>query len=58
MPAGALRRFFDEILPYADDWDEAGSIPDALWPQAAEVGLLGLGCPALAAYLRAGTPGS
>ncbi|MEK9990778.1 MAG: acyl-CoA dehydrogenase family protein, partial [Halieaceae bacterium] len=42
----ALRRFIDtEIMPYADDWDEAGTIPDALWPKAAEVGLLGLGYP-------------
>ena len=40
----ALRRFIDtEIMPHADDWDEAGAIPDALWPKAAEVGLLGPG---------------
>ncbi len=42
----ALRRFIDtEIMPYADEWDEAGAIPDALWPKAAAVGLLGLGYP-------------
>ena len=42
----ALRRFVDtEIMPYADDWDEAGAIPDALWPKASQVGLLGLGYP-------------
>ena len=42
----ALRRFVDaEILPHADAWDEAGAIPDALWPKAASVGLLGLGYP-------------
>ncbi len=41
-----LRRFIDrEIMPHAAEWDEAGSIPDALWPKAAEVGLLGLGYP-------------
>lgn len=41
-----LRRFIDaEIAPYAADWDEAGSIPDSLWPKAAAVGLLGLGYP-------------
>ncbi len=41
-----LRRFIDtEIMPYADDWDEAGHIPDALWPKAAEIGLLGMGYP-------------
>ena len=42
----ALRRFIDtEVMPYADDWDEAGAIPTELWPKAAEVGLLGLGYP-------------
>ena len=41
-----LRRFIDaEIMPYADEWDEAGEIPIDLWPKAAEVGLLGLGYP-------------
>ncbi|KGE04712.1 acyl-CoA dehydrogenase family protein [Pseudohaliea rubra] len=41
-----LRRFIDtEIAPFADDWDEAGAMPDALWPRAAAVGLLGLGYP-------------
>ncbi|MAC35548.1 MAG: acyl-CoA dehydrogenase [Haliea sp.] len=41
-----LRRFIDaEIMPHADDWDEAGHIPDTLWPKAAAVGLLGLGYP-------------
>ena len=42
----ALRRFIDnEVMPYADDWDEAGAIPTELWPKAAQVGLLGLGYP-------------
>lgn len=41
-----LRRFVDlEIAPFADAWDEAGHIPDALWPKAAAVGLLGMGYP-------------
>ena len=41
-----LRRFIDrEIVSYAEDWDEKGSIPDELWTKAAEVGLLGLGYP-------------
>ena len=41
-----LRRFIDrEIMPYADEWDEAGKIPDILWTKAAEIGLLGLGYP-------------
>jgi len=33
------------VMPYADDWDEAGAIPTELWSKAAEVGLLGLGYP-------------
>lgn len=41
-----LRRFVDrEIMPFADDWDEAGKIPDELWPKAAAVGMLGAGYP-------------
>ena len=41
-----LRRFIDaEIMPHAEDWDEAGHIPIELWPKAAKVGLLGLGYP-------------
>ena len=32
-------------MPFAEDWDENGAIPDELWPKAAEVGLLGLGFP-------------
>ena len=34
-----------EVIPYAEDWDENGSIPQELWPKAAEVGLLGMGYP-------------
>ena len=41
-----LRRFIDrEIIPYAEDWDENGTLPDELWPKAAEIGLLGMGFP-------------
>lgn len=41
-----VRRFVDrEIMPFADDWDEAGKVPDELWGKAAEVGILGLGYP-------------
>ena len=41
-----LRRFVDaEIMPFAEDWDEACHIPIELWPKAAAVGLLGLGYP-------------
>ncbi len=41
-----LRRFFDrEVIPFADQWDEDGALPDELWPKAAAVGILGLGYP-------------
>jgi acyl-CoA dehydrogenase len=39
-----LRRFIDrEIMPFAEQWDEDGKVPDDLWPKAAEVGILGVG---------------
>jgi len=34
-----------EIAPYANDWDEAGEFPRALYSRAAEIGLLSLGYP-------------
>ena len=41
-----LRRFFDrEVIPFADQWDEEGALPDELWAKAAAVGILGLGYP-------------
>lgn len=41
-----LRRFIDqEIMPYAGEWDEAGKIPDELWPKAAKVGIFAVGYP-------------
>ncbi|MBB3047850.1 acyl-CoA dehydrogenase [Litorivivens lipolytica] len=41
-----LRRFLDaEVVPYLDDWEESGEIPDALWTKAADIGLLQLGYP-------------
>lgn len=41
-----IRRFVErEIMPYASEWDEAGKLPDELWPKAAELGILGLGYP-------------
>jgi len=56
-----LRRFFDrEVIPYADQWDEDGCIPDELWPKSAEVGILGLGYPeefgGVSKELISGTP--
>jgi acyl-CoA dehydrogenase len=41
-----VRRFVDaEIAPYATAWDEAGTFPRALYRQAAEVGITGIGYP-------------
>ncbi len=41
-----LRRFFDkEVIPYVDNWDEAGAIPDEIWLKAADIGMLGMGYP-------------
>ncbi len=29
-----LRKFVDtEIMPFAEEWDEAGSVPAELWPK-------------------------
>ena len=42
-----MRRFVEqEIAPFADAWDEAGTFPRELYRKAADVGLLGLGFPA------------
>ncbi len=41
-----MRRFVDEkIRPFVDDWEEAGRIPESLFHDAAEFGLLQLGYP-------------
>ncbi len=41
-----LRRFVEqEIAPFAAEWDEAGKIPDELWPKAGEVGIFAAGYP-------------
>lgn len=38
--------FFNaEVAPYIDDGEETGKITPALWPKAAEIGLLQLGYP-------------
>lgn len=51
-----LRRFIDaQIMPHADDWDEACHIPIELWPKAAAVGLLGLGYPEAYGGITEGT---
>lgn len=41
-----LRRFVDkEIMPFAEQWDEDGKIPDALWKKSGDAGILGVGYP-------------
>lgn len=41
-----MRRFVDkEIIPYVDDWEEAGEVPLELWAKAADIGLLQMGYP-------------
>ncbi|RLQ23181.1 acyl-CoA dehydrogenase [Seongchinamella sediminis] len=41
-----VRRFVEqEITPYIDQWEEQGEVPLALWPKAADIGLLQLGYP-------------
>ncbi|MGE5500338.1 MAG: acyl-CoA dehydrogenase family protein [Ignavibacteriales bacterium] len=41
-----LRRWVEaEIMPFADQWDEAGTFPRELYKKASEVGLIGLGYP-------------
>ena len=41
-----LRSFVDqEIMPYVDEWDEAGEFPRALYEKAAAIGLIGVGYP-------------
>jgi acyl-CoA dehydrogenase len=41
-----LRRFIDrEIMPFVDDWDEAGAVPRELFLRAGAFGLLGAGYP-------------
>ena len=42
-----------EVLPYIDDWEEAGEFPREIYKKAADVGILGMGYPE--AY--GGTPG-
>jgi acyl-CoA dehydrogenase len=41
-----LRKFLEaEVVPFLDEWEEAGKIPDELWPKAAGIGLLQMGYP-------------
>lgn len=41
-----LRKFMEkEVIPYIDDWEEAGELPLELWSKASDIGLLQLGYP-------------
>ena len=41
-----LRAFLEkEVIPYRDEWDEAGKIPDDIWLKFADMGILGIGYP-------------
>ncbi len=41
-----LRRFVGEkIMPFVEDWEEAGRIPESLFHDAADIGLLQIGYP-------------
>ena len=43
--ASALRFVEREVLPYVDEWEEAGEFPRGLYRKAADAGLLGVGYP-------------
>jgi acyl-CoA dehydrogenase len=54
MVRKSIREFIKkEVVPFMEEWEEAGEFPRALYPKAAEVGILGMGFPE--AY--GGTPG-
>ncbi len=46
MVRRAAKEFVDqEIVPYVDEWEEAGEFPRELYKKAGDVGLLGIGYP-------------
>jgi acyl-CoA dehydrogenase len=46
MVREATRRFVErEIMPFIDEWEEAGTFPRELYQQAADMGILGVGYP-------------
>ncbi|MFO7818315.1 MAG: acyl-CoA dehydrogenase family protein, partial [Desulfovibrionales bacterium] len=54
MVRKSVREFIrKEVLPYIDDWEEAGEFPREIYKKAADVGIMGMGFPE--AY--GGTPG-
>jgi acyl-CoA dehydrogenase len=54
MVRNSVREFIrKEVLPYIDDWEEAGEFPRAMYKKAADIGILGMGYP----EEYGGTPG-
>ncbi len=52
----SVRAFVErEIMPFVNDWDEAGGFPRSLHTKAAAAGLLGLGYPEAYGGIREGT---
>jgi acyl-CoA dehydrogenase len=46
MVRDTVRSFVErEILPYVNDWEEAGEFPRELYKKAADAGILGIGAP-------------
>lgn len=46
MMRNTVRKFVDkEILPYINDWEEAGEFPRELYKKAGDAGILGIGFP-------------
>ena len=46
MVRKSVKAFVDkEILPFIDDWEEAGEFPRELYQKAEAVGILGTGYP-------------
>ena len=46
MVRDTMRRYINEaVKPHIDEWEEAGSFPRALYPQAGGLGLLSIGHP-------------
>jgi acyl-CoA dehydrogenase len=42
----ALRRFVEkEMMPFVNEWEEAGELPRELYKKAADIGLIGMGYP-------------
>ena len=54
MVRNSVREFIrKEVLPYIDDWEEAGEFPGEMYKKAADIGILGMGYP----EEYGGTPG-